>query len=551
MRTGSEIILDTLLKNQVTKIFGYPGGAIMPVYDALLDYTGRITHYRFAHEQGAVHATDGFARATGQVGVCFVTSGPGATNTITGLATAYMDSVPIVVFSGQVPMAMLGKDSFQEIDITSISEPITKKTYLVDDVDKMAAVVQEAIDVARSGRPGPVLVDLPKDILLATTDQEDADPAASSPGDPARALDTEKLGEILLRLSQAERPLIYAGGGVKRSNTSTLLKALAIKGNIPVVNTLMGLGTFPMNHALSLGLSGMHGHPEVNEAVSHTDLLLVIGARFSDRAIGLSETFARDAYIVQLDIDETEFSKNIHCDLYLDGDLSSNLAYLVDRLEVKKHTQWLDWIQSKKYAPADQALYCPENIIKTARRAYPDETILVTDTGQHQMWAAQHWWVSHPRGMLTSGGLGTMGYGLGAAIGACIGNPDTPVVLISGDGSFRMNANELLTVAGYDLNLTILMMNNESLGMVRQWQKLFNNRRYSETNNQSGLDYLKLAEAYGVKGVRVDSLPDLKAALEASRRDRGAHFIEVRIDPDEDVYPFVPPGKSIAEYLVK
>lgn len=551
MRTGSEIILDTLLKNNITKIFGYPGGAIMPVYDALLDYTGRITHYRFAHEQGAVHATDGYARSTGEPGICFVTSGPGATNTITGLATAYMDSVPIVVLSGQVPTSLLGKDSFQEIDITSIAEPITKKTFLVDDVDKMEDVINEAIAVARGGRPGPVLVDLPKDILLAKTGHL---PAANPPtpkDTPAPPLDTAALEAILLKLAEAERPVIYAGGGVKSSNTSALLQALAKKGDIPVINTLMGLGTFPMDHPLSLGLSGMHGHPEVNEAMSRADLLLVIGARFSDRAIGLSETFARDAFIVQLDIDETEFSKNILCDLYLAGDLKNNLAYLVDHLDAKAHSEWLAWIAGKKHPPKPDTLYCPENIIKTARKAYPDETILVTDTGQHQMWAAQHWPVIHPRGMLTSGGLGTMGYGLGAAIGACIGNPDTPVVLISGDGSFRMNSHELLTVATYNLNLTILMINNESLGMVRQWQKLFHNKRYSETSNKSSLDYILLAKAYGIQGVTVDSLSDLQTALEASKKDSKAHFIEVRIDPDEDVYPFVPPGKSIGEYLVK
>lgn len=545
MKSGSEIILEQLIHHHVDTIFGYPGGAIMPVYDCLLNYQDQLTHYRLAHEQGVVHAADGFARVTGNVGVCFVTSGPGATNAVTGIATAFMDSVPLIIFSGQVPSQLLGKDSFQEVDITSICEPITKKTFSVNDVNELAQVVDEAFYIARSGRPGPVLVDVPKDILLEKTDIV-MKPVATMKY--LKPVDYDLIHQIAMIIDHADRPIIYAGGGVKISKSSELLKALVKKTGIPVVNTLMGLGTFPRTHPLSLGLSGMHGHAEVNEAMTHCDLLIVIGARFSDRSIGKSSDFAKNAFIIQLDIDDTEFSKNINCDMYLDGALDENLKYLTEQVESKDHALWLNWIISKKQKLIQADLYCPENILKTVNTYFSDDTILITDTGQHQMWAAQHWEFKNPNHYLTSGGLGTMGYGLGAAIGATIAANHEHTVLVTGDGSFQMNCQDLVSVSKYELPLTIILMNNHSLGMVRQWQKLFNDKRYSETDNRNELSYVALCKAYNISAEQVSCMDSLVLALENRKKHTGPYLIEVIIDSNEDVFPFVPPGCSLSEY---
>ncbi|MEA3422531.1 MAG: biosynthetic-type acetolactate synthase large subunit, partial [Bacillota bacterium] len=482
MISGAEIILKQLLERNIDTVFGYPGGAIMPVYDELLKYEGVITHYRSAHEQGAMHAADGYSRSTGNAGICFVTSGPGATNTITGLATAYMDSIPVVVFSGQVPTVLLGKDSFQEIDITSICEPITKKTFLVENVDDLAATVDQAISIALGGRQGPVLVDLPKDVLLAKSSDY---PYESKKSIKDSSVDEDMLDEVAARINSARKPLIYAGGGIKMGNASDNMFAIAAKASIPVANTLMGLGSFPIDHPLALGLSGMHGHPETNEAINACDLLITIGARFSDRSVGTASTFAKDAFIIHFDIDETEFSKNIESHLYVEDPLNAFLDRLLEKVNENSHAEWNEWIDSRKHNQKDDSIYCPENILKLVNTYYDDNTILVTDTGQHQIWAAQYWKFKNPDEFLTSGGLGTMGYGLGAAIGAAVGNPGKNVVLITGDGSFRMNSNEMLTVSSYNLPITIVLMNNESLGMVRQWQKLFNDKRYSETDNKA------------------------------------------------------------------
>jgi acetolactate synthase-1/2/3 large subunit len=548
MISGAEIILKQLIERKIDTVFGYPGGAIMPVYDELLKYEGVITHYRSAHEQGGMHAADGYSRSTGNAGICFVTSGPGATNTITGLATAYMDSIPVVVFSGQVPTALLGKDSFQEIDITSICEPITKKTFLVENVDDLAAIVDEAISIALDGRQGPVLVDLPKDVLLAKSSNY---PYKSKESKKDSSINEDMLDEVAARINSAKKPLIYAGGGVKNGNASDNLFSIATKASIPVANTLMGLGSFPIDHHLALGLSGMHGHPETNEAIDACDLLITVGARFSDRSIGTSSTFAKNAFIIHFDIDDTEFSKNIESHLYVEDPLNAFLDRLLEKIDANNHTEWNEWIDSRKHDIKDNSIYCPENILKLVNTYYDDNTILVTDTGQHQIWAAQYWKFKNPDEFLTSGGLGTMGYGLGAAIGAAVGNPGKNVVLITGDGSFRMNSNEMLTVSTYNLPITIVLMNNESLGMVRQWQKLFNDKRYSETDNKARLDYLALSSAYDIKSKYADSLESLDVALKERKSQSGPFFIEVRIDKDEDVYPFVPPGKSIAEYIIE
>ncbi|MCD6436560.1 MAG: biosynthetic-type acetolactate synthase large subunit [Clostridiales bacterium] len=547
MLSGAEIILKQLIERKIDTVFGYPGGAIMPVYDELLKYDGVITHYRSAHEQGAMHAADGYFRSTGNVGICFVTSGPGATNTITGLATAYMDSIPVVVFAGQVPTTLLGKDSFQEIDITSICEPITKKTFLVEDVDTLASIVDEAISIALDGRQGPVLVDLPKDVLLAMSSNY---PYKAKESKKDSFVDEDMLTKVAQKINSAKRPLIYAGGGAKTGNASKSLFNIATKASIPVANTLMGLGTFPRDNPLSLGLSGMHGHPETNEAINNCDLLITVGARFSDRSIGTSSTFAKKAFIIHFDIDDTEFSKNIESHLYVKAPLDNFLKELLEKVNKNDNAKWNEWINSRKHPVTLDEVYCPENILKLINSYYDENTILVTDTGQHQLWAAQFWKFKNPDEFLTSGGLGTMGYGLGAAIGAAIGNPDKNVVLITGDGSFRMNCNEMLTVSKYNLPLTIILMNNESLGMVRQWQKLFNDKRYSETTNQSTLDYLRLSNAYGINSKMADSLDSLKIALDERKSQSGPFFIEVKVDKNDDVYPIVPPGKSIAEYIV-
>jgi acetolactate synthase-1/2/3 large subunit len=520
----------------------------MPLYDSLLDYKDQLTHYRFAHEQGAVHAADGYARTTGKPGICFVTSGPGATNTVTGIATAFMDSVPLVVFTGQVPTALLGKDSFQEIDIPSICEPITKKTFQIESIDELAETIHLALDVATSGRKGPVLIDLPKDIQLAKTSLVYN---CSGPEPVSKPINTDLLEQLTLLINASERPVIYAGGGILQADASEALRVLAEKASIPVANTLMGLGSFPIDHPLSLGLSGMHGHAHVNEAIMSCDLLLVIGARFSDRAIGKSSEFAGDAFIAQVDIDDTEFSKNINCDLYLQGDLKAHLNALVSSVITKEHDTWLQWIDTKKRPAPPDEIYCPDNIYKTISRFYGDTAVVSTDTGQHQMWTAQFWNFTKPKTFLTSGGLGTMGYGLGASIGAAIGRPDLKSVLITGDGSFRMDCQELLTVSDYEIPVTIFLMNNNALGMVRQWQKLFHHARYSETNTRSRLNYIKLCEAYEIPALKIHSLKELEEALVTRQKTPGPFLIEVVIDENVNVYPIVPPGKSISDYLLE
>jgi acetolactate synthase-1/2/3 large subunit len=545
-KTGAQIILEQLIHHGVDTLFGYPGGAIMPVYDALLDYSDKLTHYRLAHEQGVIHAADGYARTTGNPGICFVTSGPGATNTVTGIATAFLDSVPLVLFTGQVPSWLFGSDSFQEIDITSICEAITKKTFHVKDVTKLADIVSEALSISTSGRPGPVLVDLPKDIQTAIIDYSPKDHAIPGKNvDPLSA----KLSEVLVAINNSWRPLIYAGGGVKMAKATDTLKAFAEKTGIPVTNSLMGLGTIPIPHPLALGLSGLHGHAEANEAITHCDLLIVAGARFSDRAIGTSSTYAKKATIVHLDIDDTEFSKNIDCHIYVKGDLKASLESLLYNIEERIHPDWLKWIESQKKASISPERYCPQNVVKIIDTMTPDETILVADTGQHQMWAAQNWQFKHANGLVTSGGLGTMGYGLGAAVGAQIANPETPVVLITGDGCFRMNSQELIAVAKYRLPITIILMNNNALGMVRQLQKLFNNRRFSEIDNQNPLDYVNLCKAYQIEGERITTLSELTAAMTRRQAVKGPYFIEVVVDSEEDVYPIVPAGKALNEYI--
>ncbi len=545
---GAKALLESLKECGVDTIFGYPGGAVIPLYDALYE-DEHLYHIRTAHEQGAVHAADGYARSTGKVGVCFVTSGPGATNTVTGLATAYMDSIPLVVISGQVATPLLGKDSFQEVDIVGITFSVTKHNYLVRDVEKIAETVTKAFEIAKSGRPGPVLIDIPKDIFLKEYSYEKSTRIKEEYREPNfKDSDVYKIAQLI---NKCERPVIYAGGGVKISHAENELLELAEKADIPVVNTLMSLGTTPRDHQLSLGLVGMHGLKESNLAVVNCDLLLAIGARFSDRVVGDATKFASKAKIVHLDIDSSEVHKNVNADLAVIGDIKTMLKALTERVNPKDNSDWKKEIASWKREIDNKDKFNPKNILESFYKKLGKEAFVATDVGQHQMWTAQYWRFNETNKFITSGGLGTMGFGLGAAIGAKVANCDKPVLLVTGDGSFRMNCNELFTVANYNIPLIILLMNNSALGMVRQWQRMFCGGRYSETDIKECIDYVKLVSAYGIEGHSVDSLEDLNNVLRNVEFGSKTVFIECKILKDESVYPIVPPGKSIDTLLVE
>jgi len=546
---GGEIVLKALKELGTKDIFGYPGGAVIPLYDELLDQRDYFNHYRGSHEQGAVHAADGYARTTDEVGVCFVTSGPGATNTITGIATAYMDSVPLLVITGQVPTAIIGKDSFQEIDITGVTMSITKHNYLVEDVEDLERVVKEAYLIASSGRPGPVLIDIPKDIFTKTCDYKDLKVKIKN----EKAIHTNNLAKIkesVKLIESSKKPVIYAGGGVKLSKAEDLLFKLAKGNEIPVVNTLMGLGCFPRTHELSLGLVGMHGFSEANLAVMSSDLIIAIGARFSDRVIGDPEKFAENAKVIHIDIDKTELDKNIFSEVKIAGDAKKILQEILEQLDTPlSHRDWLIEIDNLKQKKIfNEKAFHPGNILTMVQNKMPSDTIVATDVGQHQMWTAQFWQFNQSDSFITSGGLGTMGYGLGAALGAKAGNRDRAVVLVTGDGSFRMNCNELSLIKKYNLPILILLFNNNTLGMVRQWQKMFQNKRYAETDIED-IDYILLAKAYGIRGETIDSLEALNRLMLAYDYNE-ALFVECKIDIDENVLPIVPPGKAISHLIL-
>jgi acetolactate synthase-1/2/3 large subunit len=542
--------MECLLEQGVDTIFGYPGGQIMPLYDALYDYTddGRIAHILTSHEQGATHAADGYARSTGGVGVCFATSGPGATNTVTGIATAYMDSSPIVVITGQVPVASIGRDSFQEVDIVGITLPITKHSFALRRVEDVADAVREAFRIAKSGRPGPVLIDVPKDIFVAECEYNKTEPLPAI--EPPKA-NKAKIKELADLINAAERPVLYAGGGVNAANASSELTKLANKSQIPTGTTLMCLGCFDRNNPLSLGMIGMHGQKNANLAVHNSDLLVSIGARFSDRVTGDTSRFAKGAKIAHIDIDGSELGKNINPDLTVYGDVRDILTALIPLVKKNTREKWNERVNGWKRDARKTNKFEPANIIKTIHEIYGDETIVATDVGQHQMWTAQNWPFRAPRHMITSGGLGTMGFGLGAAIGSKIANPGNRVILITGDGSFRMNLNELLTANAQGLQVTVFVMKNRTLGMVRQWQKLFFEKRYSATDLPDNLNYIALGEAMGTPATLVNDIDSLREAATAARGSGKTEIIVCDIYIDENVWPIVPPGDAINNQVMK
>ncbi|PAB59831.1 biosynthetic-type acetolactate synthase large subunit [Anaeromicrobium sediminis] len=538
-RSGSKIVLQSLKDLGVDTLFGYPGGAVIPLYDALYDETDHFNHIRTAHEQSAIHGADAYSRATGKVGVCIVTSGPGATNAITGIANAYLDSVPLLVLSGQVPCALLGKDSFQEVDVTGITMGITKKNYLVRDIDDLEKTVKEALSVATTGRKGPVLIDIPKDVFLAKTEYKNLEVNLDIDN-----LVCDNCNKTIDLLKNAERPVIIAGGGIKSAGASKLLVDLAEKLHIPVLNTLMGLGTIDRNHDLSYGLVGMHGSKEANLAVKNCDLLLAIGMRFSDRVIGNPKFFAPDSKIVHFEIDSTELDKNLDTYLHVTGDLKVNLEHIYNNVDKQYDTSWADKVSTFKSSRQKLEEFNAKLIIDSLNKQYED-AFIVTDVGQHQIWTAQHWSFKRDDSFITSGGLGTMGFGIGAAIGTQVGNPNDTVILFTGDGSFRMCAQELLTISKYNLPVKIILFNNHSLGMVRQWQDLFQDKKFSETTLYDHVDYIKLCDAFGIKAYKTENNNELQEVLEANKDFNGPILIECVIDNNQFAYPIIPPGQSV------
>jgi acetolactate synthase-1/2/3 large subunit len=552
---GTQILLKALEEEKVDIIFGYPGGAVLDIYDQL--YKSDMKHILVRHEQGAVHAADGYARATGKVGVCLVTSGPGATNTVTGIATANMDSIPLVVFTGQVPTGLIGNDAFQECDITGITRPCTKHNFLVRSIDDLAPTIKEAFNIARSGRPGPVLVDLPKNVMVA---EAEYDPASIKIRNYEVAYKPapKKMANVFEMLTLAKRPLIMTGGGVILGKASALLTQLARKYQIPVTGTLMGLGSFPGSDPLWLGMLGMHGTYYANMAISHCDLLLAVGVRFDDRVTGTIETFAANAKIVHIDIDPSSINKNVVVDLPIIGDTKATLSDLIKFLAEHNYTQtpaerqeWLGQIAEwKEKVPLT---YCqngkeikPQNVIETLYRLTKGEAIITTEVGQNQMWTAQFFPFDYPNTFISSGGLGTMGFGLPAAIGVKCAFPDKQVVDIAGDGSIQMNIQELATAAQYKINVKIVLLNNGYLGMVRQWQELFYEKRYSHTDMTYAPDFVKLAEAFGVVGLRATKPEEVEAVLRQGLSLDRPVLMDFRVSREECVYPMVHPGDSIS-----
>ncbi len=549
---GSEILVETLIEQGVDTIFGYPGGAVLDIYEALYQRSDRITHYITSHEQGAAHAADGFARASGKVGVVLATSGPGATNLVTGIATAFLDSTPMVAITGNVGMSLLGKDSFQEVDITGVTMPITKHNYIVKNICDLADTIREAFALAKSGRPGPVLIDIPKNIQNDVCEYVPQKPVELLPP-PVFCEDDITAAAELIKYSK--KPFIFAGGGVVLSDTSDELLRFAETIDAPIGTSMMGISAVPRNFKGFVGMVGMHGRFAATKSLYSADLIIAVGTRFSDRATGNKVKFAPNAKIIHIDIDEAEINKNIPCMVGIVGALSPILTALTQKLSPMTHDEWTKEVQEYKdleYSRIVQQYEMnPKVILETVREHAKDSTPVATDVGQHQMWVTQFYDFMQPRKLITSGGLGTMGFGLGAAIGACIANNNQTTVMVTGDGSFHMNFNELATCARYNLPVKIILMNNNVLGMVRQWQTVFYDKHYSQTTLDRKTNYKALAEAMGGKGYIANTPDELKAACDAAFNEDGFSLIDCRIDSDEFVLPMIPANGSISDIIMK
>lgn len=545
--TGSEIVIECLKEQGVDTVFGYPGGAILNVYDELYKHQNEIKHILTSHEQGAAHAADGYARATGKVGVCLATSGPGATNLVTGIATAYMDSIPIVAITCNVGVSLLGKDSFQEIDITGITLPITKHNFIVKDVNNLAATIRKAFAIAKKGRPGPVLIDIPKDVTANKAEYVKEKPVAV---EPSQNICETQLDTAVEMIKEAKKPYIFVGGGAILSGASEELYTFAKKVDAPVTDSLMGKGAFPGTDPLYTGMLGMHGTKTSNYGVSECDLLIVIGARFSDRVTGNAQKFAQNAKIIQIDVDVAEMNKNVMISAGVVGDIKVVLDRLNERLEQQDHAEWVTKIQEykEKYPLVyHKDVLSGPFVVEEIYRQTKGEAIISTEVGQHQMWAAQFYKYSRPRQLITSGGLGTMGYGVGACIGSKMGNKDKICVNIAGDGCFRMNMNEIATATRYNIPIIQIVINNHVLGMVRQWQTLFYGKRYSNTVLNDAVDFVKISEGMGAKAYRVTTVDEFEKALKEAIELNIPCVIDAQIDEDDKVFPMVPANTAISE----
>ncbi|WP_028829561.1 biosynthetic-type acetolactate synthase large subunit [Proteocatella sphenisci] len=551
--TGSQIIAEVLLEQGTDTIFGYPGGTVLNIYDELYKYQDKLRHVTTAHEQGATHAADGYARSTGKTGVVLVTSGPGATNAVTGIATAYMDSIPMVVITGNVSCNLIGKDSFQEVYTEGISFPITKHSFSVRNIEKLADNLRDAFRIAQSGRPGPVLVDIPKDITADTCEFTSKEREVAH---TKNLYTMDQIHEAAALINNAQKPVVYYGGGVVSADASELLYNLVHKAFIPSCHTIMGTGVLSYNDPLELGIIGMHGTVSAGLAVKNCDLLIAIGARFSDRVATDVSKFADGAKIIQIDIDPSELNKNVLVDIGIVGNMHDILNNLLPLVNPSDDEQWMNqiakWQDELDYKPEDSdKVIKPHQLFAVLEKVTDLNTIIATDVGQHQMWASQYCGRTKARSFLTSGGLGTMGYGYGAAIGAQIGNPDSRVIHITGDGSFHMNLNELCTTVSYELPVITIILNNSVLGMVRQWQTKFYEQRYSCTSLERKTDFVKIAEAFGGRGYRAENIAEFEKALELALQNKnGPTLIDCVIDKDESVYPMIPAGKSIDDVML-
>lgn len=553
VKNGAEILIDALVEQGVDTIFGYPGGAVLNIYDALYKNSDRIRHILTAHEQGAAHAADGYARVTGKVGVCLATSGPGATNLVTGIATAYMDSIPMVAITGNVGTSLIGRDSFQEVYIAGITMPITKHNFVVRDVDELADTVRDAFRIAASGRPGPVLIDIPKDITAAKCEFI---PKGKVEINETYEISDEELQTVADMIAASERPVIYYGGGVETADAGDMLLQLQRKADIPSAHTMMAIGCIPDTEPLSLGMIGMHGTVSAAWAVERCDLLVCIGARFSDRVATNTKRFAPSAKVIHVDIDNAEINKNIGVDYAIVSDAETFLEKVMPYIKEAKHDAWraqiAEWQTKLDYVPKDdESVIHPHQLLRTVAEETPEDTIIATDVGQHQLWSAQYNGRKHVRQFLTSGGLGTMGFGYGAAIGAQVAFPDRMVVHITGDGSFHMNLNEICTAVSYNLPVITIIMNNRVLGNVRQWQTMFYGSRYSQTDPHRKTDYVKLADAFGARGFRVSNIAELRDALREAVKRTGPVLIDAQIDKDERVLPMIPAGGTVDDLVTE